>query len=115
MRRSASAVAAAFRRRRSAPLATLARWGGEDSLKHLAAKPQTGVSLRGLVEAGQNHLKLIGASDPSECTPVLLNIAGFLHHELPIRYTLEAAPSLALARRRRPPPPPPPPPPPSRP
>ena len=74
----------------------LSSW--ERSLKALARKPQTGVSLRGLVDAGKNHL-VLSPEDLGKCSKVLLTIASFLHHELPIRLArrvveLDGLPSL---------------------
>ena len=85
---------------RSRPWVTSVRRITEDHILQLSRKQQTGVSLRGLVDAGQNHLHLTGADgDPSEATKVLLTIAAFLHHELPIRLArrvveLDGLPSL---------------------
>ena len=60
------------------------RLTAEADILALSKRSQTGVSLRGLVDAGQNHLALT-PDDPSQPTKVLLTIASFLHHELPIR------------------------------
>ena len=68
-------------RRRLRPIR---RCNWETSLKALASKPQTSVSLRGLGEAGKEHLRL-SRGDAREATTALLSIAGFLRHELPIR------------------------------
>ena len=56
------------------------------------------MSLRGLVDAGKEHLRLAGG-DPDVATTALVSIAGFLHHELPIRLArrvveLDGLPSL---------------------
>ena len=70
--------------RRGRRIVATRRQNWETSLKALAMKPQTGVSLRGLVDAGKDHLRLSGG-DARETTSALLSISGFLHHELPIR------------------------------
>mmetsp|Transcript_12735 Transcript_12735/g.37892 ORF Transcript_12735/g.37892 Transcript_12735/m.37892 type:complete len:298 (+) Transcript_12735:114-1007(+) len=73
----------AFVGRSRMPIVVPSRRNWEASLRVLAAKPQTGVSLRSLVDAGSDHLRV--ADHPSDATPALLAIAGFLRHELPIR------------------------------
>ena len=78
----ADMLRAALRRGRRIVATRRQNW--ETSLKALAMKPQTGVSLRGLVDAGKDHLRLSGG-DARETTSALLSISGFLHHELPIR------------------------------
>ena len=65
-------------RRRLRPIR---RCNWETSLKALASKPQTSVSLRGLGEAGKEHLRLSRGDDAAATCLV----AGFLRHELPIR------------------------------
>ncbi|KAH8054466.1 pyruvate dehydrogenase [Aureococcus anophagefferens] len=83
------------------------RLTAEADILALSKRSQTGVSLRGLVDAGQNHLALT-PDDPSQPTKVLLTIASFLHHELPIRLArrvveLDGLPGLhgmASVRRR---------------
>lgn len=56
----------------------------EARLRQLARhKKQTGVSLRGLIDAGQRHV--IELESHSFPTPILLTVAAFLHRELPIR------------------------------
>mmetsp|Transcript_16043 Transcript_16043/g.64780 ORF Transcript_16043/g.64780 Transcript_16043/m.64780 type:complete len:469 (+) Transcript_16043:743-2149(+) len=102
----------------------------EERIERLAQRKQTGVSLRGLVEAGSTHLAQLGrrldeadeknvaeaaplASSSSSSfatpprplgglqsatttttfkpTPVLLTVATFLHHEMPIRLARRVA------------------------
>ncbi|KAJ8600356.1 hypothetical protein CTAYLR_000686 [Chrysophaeum taylorii] len=77
-----------------------------DVVTRLSRQRQTGVSLRGLLAAGREHLRQLPEVSP---TPMLLTVAAFLHRELPIRLarrvaeldrlpSLYAMPSVKLVR-----------------
>jgi len=75
----------------------------QERIRYLSRYKQTGVSLRGLIEAGTTHVAQLARSGGALPTPVLLTVASFLHRELPIRLArrvieLERMPQLAETR-----------------
>mmetsp|Transcript_10719 Transcript_10719/g.13306 ORF Transcript_10719/g.13306 Transcript_10719/m.13306 type:complete len:376 (+) Transcript_10719:65-1192(+) len=57
----------------------------EETISLLSRRHQTGVSLRGLIDAGTRHVSQLEAQKGVLPTPILLTVASFLHRELPIR------------------------------
>jgi len=78
----------------------------EERIRYLSRYKQTGVSLRGLIEAGTTHVVQLGRMGGVLPTPVLLTVASFLHRELPIRLArrvseLDSMPRLSEAKSVR--------------